>query len=125
MAYNIQQANTATVKGAPQVDAPISFTIPGDNSEIPKYVVAVSDKEILKLGYCCEEKGHIYPIFLEMNGKYEIIRLWKNGIYEMQPEQFTNANDSDAEEETTDVIVTGVMVPAGIDFVLDYVTSVI
>lgn len=124
MAYNILQANTNTVKGADPVDPPILFSIPGDDSEIPKYVIAVTGKQILKLGYCCENKGHIYPIFLKMNGSYNTpIFIGKEGMYEMQPEAFKDINNSESTEFTSNVIVTEVMVPAGIDFTLDYVVS--
>jgi hypothetical protein len=126
MRYNISQVNKNTVKDAPQVDPPISFSIPGDDSEMPKYIVAVTDKNIIKLGYCCENKGHIYPIFLKMNGTYNTpIYIGKDGMYEMQPETFKDVNDSESEKSTSNVIIEEVIVPAGIDFTLDYVTSIV
>ena len=123
MAYNISQANKSTVMDAQRIDPPIPFSIPGDDSETPKYVVAVTDKNIIKLGYCCENKGHIYPIFLKMNGTYSMpTYIGKDGMYEMQPETFKDANNIEATKSTSDVIITEVMVPADIDFTLDYVT---
>lgn len=126
MGYNISQANKSTVADAQRVDPPISFSVPGDDSETPKYVVAVTDKNIIKLGYCCENKGHIYPIFLKMNGVYSApTYIGKDGMYETQPETFQDVNDTEATESTSDVIITEVMVPADIDFTLDYVVSTI
>ena len=124
MGYNIQQANTSTVKDATQVDPPFAFSVPGDDSPTPKYVVAVTGKNIIKFGYCCETKGHIYPIFLQMNGAYtQPTYIGKDGMYEMQPEVFKDANNTEAVESTSDVTITEIMVPASIDFTLDYVVS--
>lgn len=125
MSYNISQANRSTVQNAEPASPPINFSVPGDDSPVPQYVVAVADKQIIKLGYCCENKGHIYPIFLKMNGKeeYSMIYVGKDGMYEMQPETFKDTNDPDAEESKSDVVITEVKVPAGIDFTLDYVCS--
>lgn len=124
MAYNISQANANTVKGAEQVDPPVEIVLPADE-ETPKYVVAVTGVKIIKLGYCCENKGHIYPIFLKINGSYEApFYIGKEGIYEMQPESFKDTNNSEAEESTSDVVITEVMVPTGVDFTLDYVSKI-
>ena len=124
MGYNISQANKNTVADAQRVNPPISFSVSGDDSETPKYVIAVTGKNIIKLGYCCENKGYIYPIFLKMNGVYSTpTYIGKDGMYEIQPETFKDANDTGAMESTSDVIVTEVMVPADIDFTLDYVIS--
>lgn len=122
MAYNIQQINTSMLKGATPRSAPLGFILP-DNGEIPQYIVALTGKNIIKLGYCCEEKGHIFPIFLKMNGSYkEPIYIGKDGIYEMQQETFQDSNNYESEEEISNVIITEVMVPYGINFTLDYVT---
>lgn len=124
MSYNIAQANSATIKGAKRVSAPISFDLP-DEGEIPQYVIAVTGKNIIKFGYCCETKGHIFPIFLKMNGEYKTpFYVGKEGMYEMQVETFQNTNDSEAEESLSDVIITEIMVPADIDFTLDYIISI-
>ena len=59
-----------------------------------------------------------------MNGAYSApTYIGKDGMYETQPETFQDANDSEATESTSNVIITEVMVPADIDFTLDYVVS--
>lgn len=127
MNYNIQQVNTSTVKNASLLSPPVDFSIPGDTSPIPKYVIAVTGKNILKFGYCCEMKGHIYPIFLKINGSYtQPIYVGKDGVYEMQPETFKEEDEQgEIIETTSDIIITEIMVPQGIDFTLDYVVSTI
>ena len=42
----------------------------------------------------------------------------------MQPEEWKNVNIQNPIEKTTDVLITGVRVPAGIEFTLDYVVSI-
>ena len=132
MAYNIKQENKSTVVGKPSMAPPKSFKEPNAEFRNGKYeiemvdteqlyVVAVDDKKIIKLGYCCENRGHIYPIFLKMNGKWEIIHIGKEGMYEMQPETFKDVNELNSEESISDVVITSVAVPVGIDFTLDYV----
>lgn len=88
------------------------------------YKLALDGVNILKLGYCCEPKGVDYPIYLQMNGSYQEFKVGKNGMYEMQPEEWKNVNIQDPVEKTTDVLITGVRVPAGIEFTLDYVVSI-
>lgn len=123
MAYNVAQANSSTVKDAERVSAPVPFDLP-DDGEIPQYVIAVTGKNIIKFGYCCENKGHIFPIFLKMDGEYKTpFYIGKEGMYEMQKETFQNVNDSDSTESISDVIISEIMVPADIDFTLDYVVS--
>lgn len=135
MAYNIQQVNQNTLQGASQVDPPEIVQIPqlektsGGMSEIKmvnsdkKYIVAVDSKKIVKLGYCCENAGIIYPIFLKVNGTYKPFMPSKEGIYEIQPETFSDINNEDEEPITISPIITSVMVPADIKFVLDFATS--
>ena len=45
-------------------------------------------------------------------------------MYEMQPELWHDVNKSDIEKEETIVVVTGVRVPKGIEFTLDYVLTI-
>lgn len=75
---------------------------------------------IHKMGYICEPKGMIYPIFLTINGEEKEIQIGKTGMFEFQPEEYTNANDEEAEEKTATVYVTNILVPANIQFTLDY-----
>lgn len=124
MGYNIQQENKYTLKDKARRSAPEGYYLPGVNDTIPQYISAVSGKDIIKLGYCCEPKGHIYPIFLKVQGIYRMISINKNGIYEMQPESWTDSEMADAEAQQTNTIVTEILVPDGIDFTLEYVTSI-
>ena len=97
---------------------PISFV-----DEEVEYKTALENVEILKLGYCCSQDGIIYPIFLEMDGEYVQIDMNKECMYEFQPENWKNINEEEPREKTSDVIVTGVRVPANIKFTLEYVTE--
>ena len=45
-------------------------------------------------------------------------------MYEMQPEDWKNINIQDPVDKTTDIIITGVQVPEGIEFTLDYVLTI-
>ena len=130
--YNIKQITSYDIGNNPSVD--INITVPKRSNTKPykiedvvenvTYITALSNVSILKLGYCCEPKGIIYPIFLETNGSYKEIKIGKDGMYEMQPEEWTNVNDQDAERATTDVVITGVRVPAGVEFTLDYIVAI-
>lgn len=84
------------------------------------YVTAVDSVQISKLGYCCEPAGIIYPIYLRINNVYKPFYTGKNGIYEMQPENWQDINDPEVEEKLTNVIITSVRVPKEIQFTLDY-----
>lgn len=95
-----------------------------DIYEDVNYRTILSNVQILKLGYCCENKGIIYPIFLQMNGTYKEIKVGRDGMYEMQPESWMNVNNKETEEKTTDVIITGVQVPDNINFTLEYVLGI-
>ncbi len=128
MAYNIAQVNSSMLKDAERKSPPLGFVLPdGDTTDSPKYIVALRDKKIIKLGYCCEPKGHIYPIFLKMNGTYSTpFYIGRDGMYEMQRENFQDINSEDEDDESTsNVLITEVMVPADIDFTLEYVTKVL
>lgn len=120
MAYSIRQENQYTIKDKTRREAPLDVILPSSVDEIPKYVSAVSDKKILKFGYCCEPSAHIYPIFIKVNGIYRLIYVNKSGMYEMQQEIY---GDIEIEElQTSKVIVTEILVPDGIDFTLEWVT---
>lgn len=87
------------------------------------YQTALENIKILKMGYCCEPLGIIYPIFLQINGgEYKKFNIGKDGMFEIQPESWKSLNGENSEEpKETDVIITGIKVPFGISFVLEYV----
>lgn len=132
--YNIKQVTNYDVQDNATIQRQI--TIPNrvpdgkggykivDEIVTVDYKLALDGVNILKLGYCCEPKGVDYPIYLQMNGSYQEFKVGKNGMYEMQPEEWKNVNIQDPIEKTTDVLITGVRVPAGIEFTLDYVVSI-
>ena len=45
-------------------------------------------------------------------------------MYEIQSEDWKNVNIQDSVDNTTDIIITGVQVPEGIEFTLDYVLTI-
>lgn len=132
--YNIKQVTNYDVQDNATIQRQI--TIPNrvpdgkggykivDEIVTVDYKLALDGVNILKLGYCCEPKGVDYPIYLQMNGSYQEFKVGKNGMYEMQPEEWKNVNIQNPIEKTTDVLITGVRVPAGIEFTLDYVVSI-
>ena len=132
--YNIKQVTNYDVQDNATIQRQI--TIPNrvpdgkggykivDEIVTVDYKLALDGVNILKLGYCCEPKGVDYPIYLQMNGSYQEFKVGKNGMYEMQPEEWKNVNIQDPIEKTTDVLITGVRVPAGIEFTLDYVVLI-
>ena len=133
--YNIRQVTNYDLDDAPTtiytISVPERATEPDAEGNYPisfvdeeiEYKTALSNVEILKLGYCCSQNGIIYPIFLEMDGEYIQINMGKDCMYEFQPEQWKNVNDEEPKTKTTDIIVTGVRVPADIKFTLEYVTE--
>jgi len=80
------------------------------------YVTILDNVKILKMGYCCEPRGILYPIYIYINGAYREIRIGKNGIYEFQPEQWRNNKDG----ELINIIVSKVQVPLDVKFTLEY-----
>lgn len=63
--------------------------------------------QVVKFGYICEIKGIIHPIYLKMDGEYVQFNMGKTGIFEI----------------TTDVEITGIKVPVGISFTIDYIVK--
>ena len=122
--YNIKQVTNYDISGYPTVNYSITFPN-GDVKTVP-YITALDGSQIVKLGYCCEPKGIELPIYIRTNdGKgYREIQIGKTGMYEMQPELWHDVNKPDIEEEETTVVVTGVRVPKGIEFTLDYVLTI-
>jgi hypothetical protein len=113
-----QKTNHDITEDMPSSYAEVTLpTINGEETVEVEFKTILEDKKILKLGYCCEEIGVSYPIFLENHGEYIRINLSNRGIYELEPERFENIK----EEVKRNVIITGVRVPVGISFTLDYV----
>ena len=79
---------------------------------------------INKLGYVCEPKGIDYPIIITTDGTDRTIYLGKTGMFETMPETFLDINDEEAEELDCTPNITQVMVPAQIQFKLDYVFAI-
>ena len=77
------------------------------NAEVVDGYFELDLGQVVKFGYICEAKGIIRPIQLKMNGKYEKFMLGKTGIFEI----------------STDVGITGIRVPTGISFTIDYITK--
>lgn len=90
----------------------------GTTIETVEYKTIVEDVRIIKLGYCCEEKGVIYPIFLKSDTEYKQFKLNESGMFELDPVRY---KDNPTKEKTHNVNVTGVKVPVGIEFTFDYV----
>lgn len=135
--YNIKQVTNYDIsKDSPTIvhtiDIPKRSSIKDASGHYPismvrtnvNYKIAIDNVQILKLGYCCENKGIVYPIYLNVNGSYKQIQVGKNGMYEMQPETWKDINDTSAEEKTSNIIITGVQVPENINFTLEYVVSI-
>ena len=56
-------------------------------------------------GYICEAKGIGLPIYLKTNGSFKPFLIGKTGVFEI----------------TVDTGITGIKVPAGISFTIDYI----
>lgn len=134
MAYDVRHLNNHYLSSVFLQDPPILFNEPFYNIETNefetrpsnrKYIPAIEDARIIKFSYCCEESGIIYPIFLKINGAWKAITIGKTCIYEVQPENFKDINDEDAEDENTNVIITDVLVPEGVSFSIDYAVSIV
>ena len=121
---NIQQVTPYDLEGMATENHNLTF--PDGHIENITYISLFSEtKKIVKFGYCCEPKGIVYPIRLNINNTgYKFFQVGRDGIYEMQPEQWTNVNDENAEEKTSKVILTGIYVPQGINFTFEYVTEI-
>lgn len=120
--YNVKQVTNYDTIGKPTRDFEIEIqTRKGIEKRTITYVNILSDVEIIKFGYCCETLGHNYPIFLEVNNKYKQFFAGKEGMYEVQPEDWVEEVDSEPLNRIAQVVVTGVMVPKDIEFTFDYV----
>jgi len=91
--------------------------------ELSANLLTGSDAPLNKLGYVCEPRGIIFPIYLQVNGEYKEFELGKTGMFEVTPEIFGG---------DTEIIpkITGVRVPVGevgtnpINFKLDYMFAI-
>ena len=61
---------------------------------------------VVKFGYICETKGLQFPIYLKIDDEYIEFKMGKTGMFEIN----------------TDIDITGIKVPYGISFTIDYVT---
>lgn len=135
--YNIHQITNYDLNDTPMETK--SILVPKRNNMPPyniyfdyetiDYKTAVSidtitNNFIIKLGYCCSPNGIIYPIFLRFLGSEEWFefQIGKEGMFEFQPEQWKNINLEIPVVKTSNIEVTGVQVPANINFTLEYVT---
>ena len=84
----------------------------GTTIETVEYKNIVEDVRIIKLGYCCEEKG------VKSDTEYKQFKLNESGMFELDPVRY---KDNPTKEKTHNVNVTGVKVPVGIEFTFDYV----
>ena len=114
---------TIEVQKVVQLPATSQWVFLKENKQVP-YKVAVDNVKIFKLGYCCEPKGIDFPIFIKINGNYEEIRLGKRCMQECQPEEWRDVNKGEKDNKVAEVTISAVMVPANIDFTLDYAMSI-
>lgn len=123
--YNIKQVTNHDLRNTPTVTHLVKVARRENDGTIKivpinkKYKTAVTGVSIAKLGYCCEQRGIDFPIFLQINGSWEEIQIGKEGMYEMQPETYLDENSDDGYKTST-VRVTAVQVPDDIRFTLDY-----
>lgn len=62
---------------------------------------------VVKFGYICETKGLQFPIYLKIDGGYVKFKIGKTGMFEIN----------------TDIDITGIKVPSGISFTIDYIVK--
>ena len=63
--------------------------------------------DVIKFGYICEERGIYSPIYLKMNGAYTSFKIGKTGMFEI----------------SSDVGISGIKVPEGINFTIDCICN--
>jgi len=124
MATIAAQYTNFNIESASTVQKLIHRKDTGEEIQLDYKVItlAMLKQPIFKMGYCCEMRGTNYPIFLTINGKEKEFRIGNSGMYEFQPEVYMNINKS-KEEKIAEPLVTKILVPAGINFVLDYYYS--
>lgn len=119
--YNIKQLTQKDIYGDDEIK---SYIGKNGKQEHCHYKKLIENTEIIKIGYCCEPSGTAYPIFIKRNidNNYKPYFIYKNGMYEVQPEviEYKDENGAVIKEET-DCIITDIEVPVDINFTLDYV----
>ena len=60
--------------------------------------------KIVKFGYMCEPKAMVFPIYLKIDGEYKKFQIGKTRIL-----------------EASEIEISGIRVPKGIEFTLDYI----
>lgn len=123
--YNIKQLTNFDIQNYPVIGQ--HKTNVADSKSID-YVHIDFDKAVSKLGYCCESRLIGYPIILyfdKTKENFEKIEIGKEGIFEVQPEIFTDQDENNKIENLTiKVDIFGIDVPKDFDFILDYAYSV-
>lgn len=94
MALNIKQISNLS---------DIYKSAPIENIDGQDYKTVDLEKTI-KIGYMCEPKAMILPIYLKIDGEYKKFHIGKTRIF-----------------EASDIEVSGVRIPNGISFTFDYI----
>ena len=119
---NIRQLTNFDLASATGIEiVPKTILVGGDKGKIiedcPYYVITknmLGPGDVFKFGYCVNNNiGLGYPIFLGINeNEPEEFQIGKTGMFEFQPEEWLDENDSeDTELKEMKVSVTEVLVP--------------
>ena len=97
-----------------------------ESSKSIDYVHITFNKNVSKLGYCCESRLIGYPIILYFeDGSYKPFKIDKTGIFEVQPEVFKSQDENNKVENLSiEVNIIGIDVPRDFGFNLDYAYAV-
>lgn len=76
-------------------------------AEIVDNYIELDLGHVVKFGYICETKGLHFPIYLKIDNDYVEFKIGKTGMFEIN----------------TDVDITGIKVPNGISFTIDYIVK--
>lgn len=126
--YNLRQLTNFDVQNYPSAGqhkvAQVEDSIPVD------YVHIDFDKNVVKLGYCCEPRGIGYPIILYFENHSSTFEIGKTGMFEVQIENFKQLKNFQSIDENgaieqydninVQVNIIGIDVPKDFNFVLDY-----
>lgn len=77
------------------------------NTEVIDNYIELDLGNVVKFGYICETKGLQFPIYLKIDGDYVEFKMGKTGMFEIN----------------TDIDITGIKVPSGISFTIDYIVK--
>lgn len=131
---NIRQITNFDLNGA--IEVPKTFYDEGSKQMIThtyKLITSImlGSNNVFKFGYCINNnQGKKYPIYLLLNDEEEIgnatpFYIGKTGMFEFQPEEWTDVNDKEqSEEEIAKVYLNGALVPADVPFCIDYCYSI-